>query len=458
MHEFISKNEREITSDEFRNQSVSIDGFLAAKIGLSSNIALQSFILTKSVVYGSSLPHRISQRRFSRFRTRHYEQGSRIGVLDFESNSKMISIDPHVLLSELNGELNANIALTGQFSNSVIFRHRTRDDRVISVINPHLTAESRENIAKNFKHIARIFYKIYEGLGLANDSVVGFIKRKSYIDHAKAHLGCESAVSIDINKFYNSISLTNIIENNLFYKALCASFYRKTGLVFEIESFRDAHHYDVLFKIFGTMNIQFIAAMNFLTHNGLLPTGAHYSPTVSNLILGGLDLEIMSMLDNDDHEFTYTRYADDICISTRDVRRANGEFAINIDLVKRIEQDIHGYGFYLNYDKTNIMGAKDRKQIAGIVLDHNSGENRLSIGSAKKLALRERFNGREWRTLSSSDLGTINWVKTINLGQHAFVCGGLLGDAPVREEDASEPIRTAGVDFFADDEIMEPPF
>ena len=83
------------------------------------------------------------------------------------------------------------------------------------------------------------------------------------------------------------------------------------------------------------------------------------------------------------------------------------------------------------------MGPKDRKRIAGIVLDTTSGEHKLSIGSDKKLSLRQEFQGRSWASLNDSERGTICWVKTINPDQYSFICQGMYS-MPSESELASE--------------------
>lgn len=423
---FIAEHASHIASSEVTKVSHSLGQLANSQLGLKSNPAMLGFLFAKNEIATSSTS-RFANSKSGSFRTRFFRPGSKI--IFNNRTDRRLSIDPSSIMSELNGELNVNISLYGRFTNSVIFRHVTVQDRRISIINRHLPSSAREYTEEKFKQISKRFYKMYHSMHLVNnsvqDSVVGFVKGKSYIDHARSHLGCVSAASVDISKFYDSISLLNIINKNLFYRSLCASFMHKTGLAFEVESFKHPDHFMILEKIFSTMNIQFIAAMNFLTHNGLLPTGAHYSPNVSNLVLGSLDFDILNMISNSEHDIKYTRYADDICVSSTQSKDSDGKYIIGMDLIKDIESVVRDNGFYLNYDKTKIMGPKDRKRIAGIVLDTTSGEHKLSIGSDRKLQLRQEFQGRSWGSLSDSERGIISWVNTINPDQYSFICQGI---------------------------------
>ena len=347
-----------------------------------------------------------------------------------ENTSEMREeLNPDAVIGEIIGKINQHISILGKFSNSVIFRHRFVDGRKISLINPKLQGDGISLVEREFKSISKTFYNLYMAMFFSSRSlepnVVGFVKGKSYIDHARSHLGCKSAISVDISKFYDSISLVSIIENNLFYNTLKTWFATRTGLPFEESSFKNRFNYETVDRLFGLINVQFIGIMSFLTHNGLLPTGAHYSPNVSNLLLATVDQSILGEIGSFNNDVKYTRYADDICISSNRAKDDDDNFILNIDLVKKIEEIVKENGFYLNYDKTKIMGPRDRKKIAGIILDHTSNPPRLSIGSRKKLELKERYDGCDFHDLNSSDVGTLNWVNTINREQFSFVCSGI---------------------------------
>ena len=448
-HKFLSNYKEEIDDIQEHN-SYSLSKFSSSKLGLSNRGILSTSMSLAGSYSKWDARHWVSYREDDNRKTQLYKEGSEIlspspSGIEFDFNND-------VFMGEVIGNINQLMGVIGKMSNSVIFRHRFVDGRRISMINPKLEKSLRDIIEAEFKGYAKNFYKMYNSfhlnIGSNREHVTGFIKGKSYIDHARAHLGCRSAVSIDISKFYDNISLLNIINNNLFYNSLLSFFKQETGLPFEASSFKEGYHYDLLSKLFGLMNVQFVGLMTFLTHNGLLPTGAHYSPNISNLILSNVDLHMVDEIKNINSNLKYTRYADDICISSDKDKDENGEYYLNMDFIKRLETIINDHGFHLNYDKTMIMGASDRKKIAGIILDHTANPPRLSIGSRKKLELQERFNGKDWKELTTSDIGTINWVKTINVNQYNFVCSGITGERlmPIPRGCERDPITSLVVD------------
>ena len=448
-HKFLSRYREELEGIDKYN-SYGLVGYSTTNLGLHNR-----GILSTSMALGGSYPkwdarHWVSYREDNHQETQLYNKGSK--VLSSSPSGIEFDFDNDVFMGEIIGNINQLMGVAGRLSNSVIFRHRFIDGRRISMINPKLEKRIREVIESEFKGYAKNFYKMYNSfhlsIGSNKDHVTGFVRGKSYIDHAKAHLGCRSAVSIDISKFYDNISLLNIVNNNLFYNSLLSSFEQETGLPFEASSFKDGYHYDLLSKMFGLMNVQFVGLMTFLTHNGLLPTGAHYSPNISNLLLSNIDLHMVDELKNINSNLKYTRYADDICISSDKDKDENGEYYLNMDFIKRLETIINNHGFHLNYDKTMIMGASDRKKIAGIILDHTANPPRLSIGSVKKLELKNRYDGKDWKELTTSDMGTINWVKTINRNQYEFVCSGITGERlmPVPRGCERDPVTGQIVD------------
>lgn len=330
-------------------------------------------------------------------------------------------------LDTLLETINRYVEPIGNLSNSCIFRNFRMNGRKITVVNQKLSDPLQRKIKLRMKLFEKDMYYLYHNFYLngkldLNENVTGFIKGKSYISHASAHIGCKSAISVDISKFYDSISLANIMENRIFYGSLTSSFEIMTGMKFEEQSFKEPGYFEAMQNLFGLINVTFITVMNFFTHNGILPTGSSYSPIISNILFAPMDLAANQLLDQNK---TYTRYADDICISSDLGYKPDGSFDLTMDMVHELERVVNGYGFYLNYDKTLIMGPRDRKQIAGVIVD--SVNNKLSIGSAKKLELKQRYEGKAWADLTSSDLGTAEWVRNINMDQYDFIMSDVTG-------------------------------
>lgn len=103
-----------------------------------------------------------------------------------------------------------------------------------------------------------------------------------------------------------------------------------------------------------------------------LVVGSVASPQIANMLMYAFDLELKQMLDGFG-SFRYTRYADDIVISSMSF--------IDEQVLKQTEQLMIKYGFKMNHEKTYYMGKNGKRQVTGIVLDNN--RNALTIGNKK---------------------------------------------------------------------------
>jgi retron-type reverse transcriptase len=98
---------------------------------------------------------------------------------------------------------------------------------------------------------------------------------------------------------------------------------------------------------------------------GPLPQGGVMSPYISNMICRRLDSRLGGY--SRGNRFTYTRYADDLTLSSK---RKN----IPIEKVKEeIRELVESEGFKLNSDKTRVLFPSDRQIVTGIVV--NDGVN-----------------------------------------------------------------------------------
>ena len=115
-------------------------------------------------------------------------------------------------------------------------------------------------------------------------SVHAFTFGRSIVTNAKRHVGCRWLLNVDLQDFFSSIHIGRIIG---------------------------------LFKAwpFNCENEAGVTLAQICTFNGRLPQGGPTSPIISNMICFKMDREILALAKT--HRCTYTRYADDITISTR---------------------------------------------------------------------------------------------------------------------------------------------
>jgi RNA-directed DNA polymerase len=164
--------------------------------------------------------------------------------------------------------------------------------------------------------------------------VMGFVKSKPWMNdkrdivaNANAHRKSRYLINLDIKSFFPSIH-TSMVMSTL-EKLL---------------------HLDE-----GKKNI----LQKLILHNGSLPPGSPSSPVISNLVFIDLDMLIQKYCDK--HDIIYTRYVDDITLSSKKKIRTK-----HINYVCKI---VNGGGFEINTDKTKEFGKKEIKEVTGIAID-----------------------------------------------------------------------------------------
>jgi len=137
------------------------------------------------------------------------------------------------------------------------------------------------------------------------------------------------------------------------------------------------------------------------TWEGGLPQGAPTSPRLSNLVNHVLDARIERFVHR--RKGTYTRYADDICISfPKDYpKRIRGT-------VQMVGRHLKGVGYRLNEKKTRILRQHQQQKVTGLVVNERVNvprhvrrklraiEHHLNTGQRATLT-REQLDG--WKAL-----------------------------------------------------------
>ncbi len=183
--------------------------------------------------------------------------------------------------------------------------------------------------------------------------VHGFVQGKSILTNAQSHVRQGCVLNLDLSNFFPSIN-----------------FGRVRGMFM-------AKPYNVAEKA-ATMLAQICCV------EGILPLGAPTSPIVSNMICGKLDSELLRLARK--FRCIYTRYADDITLSTT---RSN----ISIQLGKLIIEDesttvqvgdllkttIENNGFLINYAKFRILHRGSRQEVTGVIVNNSPNVKRTYI-------------------------------------------------------------------------------
>ncbi|WP_272525735.1 retron St85 family RNA-directed DNA polymerase [Providencia sp. PROV196] len=198
----------------------------------------------------------------------------------------------------------------------------------------------------------------------------GFIKNKSILDNAKPHEGNQYILNLDLKDFFNNI---------------------KASYVYTI------------FKSIGYQsNIAFILT-SFCTKGGYLPQGAPTSPALSNFVCLRLDYRISTYCKK--RALSYTRYADDLCISGNKIHTLQKSSY----LIKEILLD---EGFIINIKKEKFLGPKVRREVTGLTVTP-----KITINKKNYNIYRKRIYDLVRNTVPNNvDIinGIISFVKSID--------------------------------------------
>lgn len=183
----------------------------------------------------------------------------------------------------------------------------------------------------------------------------GFVRERSIITNAMMHLHQKNVLNIDLKDFFDNFN-----------------FGRVRGFFIANNHFKLNPH-------IATVIAQIACFDN------KLPQGSPCSPVITNLITHSLDIRLASLAKK--YSCTYSRYADDITISTREaifpkqiMREDNSEYITG----KKLKSEIKRADFALNDKKTRIQHKDSRQDVTGLVVN-------------KKPNVRKEY----WRTVRS---------------------------------------------------------
>lgn len=220
------------------------------------------------------------------------------------------------------------------------------------------------------------------GTGLLKTDIVNFfghISRSEVVSYLKYFVGISN---IDIWKASSSMSDT--------CKNAYDAFPMTTGSTLTLKETN---------YVLGDEDISAIA--DIVTHLDSLPIGAPTSPILSNAIPFKMDLRINNFAKQ--RNLTYTRYADDILISSyynknfyqkfwakngrrdKSMPRHSGNLYKFLPILIDI---ISYYGFTVNKDKTSIVKDTGRKSAFGITVNKSDSKSKTRVNRKKRRKIR----------------------------------------------------------------------
>ena len=198
-----------------------------------------------------------------------------------------------------------------------------------------------------------ILYEVYS----CKDCQHGFVKKRNIVTNAKEHLNTKNLLNIDLENFFDTIN-----------------FGRVRGLFLE--------------KPFNFNNEVATTLAKIVCENNKLPQGAPTSPILSNMICHTLDNNLGKYCQK--HGCTYTRYADDITISSNAYkfpkqiakRDASNSIVLGNKIIKIIEEES---GFLINKSKVKLAGKMQRQEVTGIIVNEKINVKKIYIKNLRAL-------------------------------------------------------------------------
>ncbi|MGI2196558.1 retron St85 family RNA-directed DNA polymerase [Shewanella baltica] len=180
-------------------------------------------------------------------------------------------------------------------------------------------------------------------------------------------------------------------------------------LKMDFENFFPSITPDVLFHLFNRLDIKFDKTDEFFLEkllfkkgrrdrNSYLSIGSPSSPFISNCIMYFFDIEAERVCGN--RGITYSRYADDITLSTK---KRNNLFDMPKLLNEMLTRELLGF-IKVNKDKTVFSSKRHNRHITGVTLN-NDGD--ISLGRDRKRLISSmihRFKSGQLDSIQTAEL------------------------------------------------------
>lgn len=200
---------------------------------------------------------------------------------------------------------------------------------------------------KELKAVQRWLVKRFIGKLPISSSATAYKKGANISGNARVHAQTPFTIRIDFSNFFPT--------------------FRSSGL----RSFLRANR--SLIDGFDDRDIEF--CVSIFCRNGALTIGAPSSPALSNVMMYWFDVKMESYCR--ERELLYTRYADDIFISSRKPNMLGHA----LDAVKRTAVEFPYADLKVNEAKTAFLSRKNRRVITGLVI---TPDGLVSLGRDRK--------------------------------------------------------------------------
>ncbi|MGZ9082039.1 MAG: trypsin-like peptidase domain-containing protein [Rhodoplanes sp.] len=213
--------------------------------------------------------------------------------------------------------------------------------------------------ATNLKFIQQRLNTVLQAVYTPRRSVHGFTLFRGIVTNAEKHVRKKCVLGIDLENFFGSIN-----------------FGRVRGMFL-------AKPYEMPPSV-ATILAQICC------HDNSLPQGAPTSPVISNMICSRLDKQLRDVAAS--HGCYYTRYADDITLSTNrnpfpaDLAFVNSETGIHtVQVGEKLRGIIQASGFRINPSKVRLSTRSQRQDVTGLVVNQFVNVDRRYVRNLRAL-------------------------------------------------------------------------
>lgn len=244
--------------------------------------------------------------------------------------------------------------------------------------------------------LLRVFTLVYN----PRPCVTGFAKGRNIIDNASPHAHKRLVLNFDLEDFFPTIH-----------------FGRVQGML-ESGPFSLAHEAAMMLT-------------QLVTHDdGHLPQGAPTSPIVANMVCGPLDTAMMAFAR--EHRFRYSRYADDITLSTTQRKLPAAVASVDddgvCDLGAPLVDLIAKHHFRIRAGKTRARTSLRRQMATGLVINEFPNVRRVFLRDLRAMIHSCRLKGmaeaaklHAEKTKRTPGGNLDQWIQTVIRGRLAFV-------------------------------------
>jgi RNA-directed DNA polymerase len=203
------------------------------------------------------------------------------------------------------------------------------------------------------RKLAQVLYAVYGSRSVVH----GFARGRSIKSNAARHFGAEWVLNFDLKDFFPTIHFGRVL--GLF-----------AGRPYNLS--RDVS----------------VLLARICCHNGALPIGAPTSPITANMICAKMDSELKALAWS--CGCVYTRYADDVSISTKsivldkriaDKNLTKREWEISAELLEIIRRN----SFEVNPAKTRVRGSQSSQEITGVRINSRLNVSRMLLRQVRSM-------------------------------------------------------------------------